>query len=209
MDIAEPKTLRVSRNTEEISAHHFFKMRDTGDMQWMYPKFDGWTEIKEQLPENVEELAADIQDEYAKLTNNNTTSLYIECLDDIELAATRIYGASILLDAVNRRWGFMEADIQKQYIETLKGWNFLLNPTKPIKEECERLAKQLRAAKTKLKRLEKEKVDMERKSADKGVNLLEILVGVKNVLKRDLDLKKISLREWHYTLESLSTKKSA
>lgn len=211
MDNGNPKrkTLRISRNCDEITAHHFFKLRDTGDLQWLYPKYDGWDDITEKLPENAREYRNDILDEYAKLTKNNTTLQYMDCVDDIESAATRIYGVAIMLDAIRLRWDFMADDTKKQYIEKLRFWNFILHTGKPLKEELERLQKQLRAAKTKLKRLEKERNDMEDSLKKDGIDIVKFKVLVQNILKRDIDLNKMSIKEWHYTIESLPRKKAA
>lgn len=209
MDIAKPKTVKISRNCDEISAHHFFKLRDTGDLQWLYPKYDGWEDISKKLPENAREHADNIADEYSKLIKNNTTLQYMECVDDIENLATRIYGVSILLEAIKMRWHFMNKEIQKEYIEKLKGWNFLLNPTKPLKDELARLHRQLRAAKTKLRKLENDRKQLESNLKKDGVDIVKFKVMVQNILKRDINLKKISIKEWHYTIESLPRKKAA
>lgn len=211
MDDANPKrkTVRVSRNCDEISAHHFFKLRETSDLQWLYPKYDGWKEVSHKLPENAQEYADDIADEYSKLIKNNTTMRYMDCIDDIESAATRIYGTAIMLDVIRLRWELMDAPTQQQYLEKLRFWNFVLNPQKPLKKELERLHKQLRHAKTKLKQLEKERSDMEKSLEEEGVDIVKFKVMVQNILKRDIDLKKISIKEWHYTTDSLPRKKAA
>ena len=203
------KTLKVSRNCDEITAHHFFKLRETGDLQWLYPKYDGWKDITKKLPENAKEYADAIADEYSKLIKNNTTLQYMDCVDDIETAATRIYGLSIMLEVIRLRWHLMGKEMQEKYIEKLRNWNFLLNPKKPLKKELERLQRQLRAAKTKLKRLEKERSNIEEGLKKEGVDIIKFKVAVQNVLGRDLNLKKMSIKEWHYTIESLPRKKAA
>lgn len=205
----ERKTVRISRNCDEITAHHFFKLRETGDLQWLYPKYDGWESVADRLPDNAKDYASDIADEYSKLIKNNTTLQYMDCVDDIEAAATRIYGVAIMLDAIRLRWEYMDGETRLRYIEKLKFWNFLLNPSKPLDKELERLQKQLRAAKTKLKRLEKEREQMEKGLKDKGVDIIEFKVMVQNILKRDINLNKISIKEWHYTVKSLPRKKAA
>lgn len=211
MDVGDTKqkTVRISRNCDEITAHHFFKLRESGDLQWLYPKYDGWEDITKKLPENAKEYADDIADEYSKLIKNNTTLQYMDCIDDVETAATRIYGVAIMLDAIRLRWKFMSKEIRNQYIEKLKFWNFLLNPSKPLKDELKRLHRQLRAAKTKLKRLEKERSNIEDGLKQEGVDIVKFKVTVQNILKRDINLKKISIKEWHYTVESLPRKKAA
>ena len=211
MDNAQPKLtkVKISRNCDEISAHHFYKLRETSDLQWLYPKYDGWEEIADRLPENAQEVSENIADEYSKLIKNNATMAYMECIDDIENLVTRIYGVSIILDNIKARWGFMAEDVRQDYIDTLKGWNFIFRPEKGIEKELERLFKQVRAARTKLKRLEADKKQMENKSAKKGVDLTKLKVQVQNILKRDIDLRKISIKEWHYTLESLPRKQAA
>lgn len=206
---SQHETVRISRNCDEITAHHFFKLRDSGDLQWLYPKYDGWDDITAKLPENAREYADDIADEYAKLTKNNTTLQYMDCVDDIEAAATRIYGVAVMLEVIRLRWHIMKDEIKEEYIKKLKFWNFLLNPSKPLKEELERLHKQLRAAKTKMKRLEKERDDMEEGLKKDGIDIVKFKVLVQNILKRDIDLNKISIKEWHYTIESLPRKKAA
>lgn len=205
----ERKTLRISRNCDEITAHNFFKLRETGDLQWLYPKYDGWKDVSNRLPKNAKDFADDIADEYSKLIKNNTTLQYMDCVDDIENAATRIYGTAVMLDVIRLRWKLMSKETQDRYIEKLKFWNFLLNPKKPLKQELERLHRQLRAAKTKLKRLENDRDKMEAGLKKEGVDIVKFKVTVQNILKRDIDLKKISIKEWHYTIESLPRKKAA
>lgn len=205
----ERKTLRISRNCDEISAHHFFKLRETGDLQWLYPKYDGWDEIAGDLPKNAKEISLDIADEYSKLIKSNRTMQYMDCLDDIETAATRIFGVAVMLDMIKSRWHFMDKETQEQYLERLRNWNFALNTSKPLKDELDRLHRQLRAAKTKLKRLENERDQMEKSLKEDGVDVVKFKVAVQNILKRDIDLKKISIKEWHYTIESLPRKKAA
>lgn len=203
------KVVRISRNCDEITAHHFFKLRETGDLQWMCPKYDGWKDISDRLPENTRECADDIADEYSKLTKNNTTLQYMEYIDDIEAAATRIYGAAVMLDMISLRWKSMSEESRAKYIKLLANWNFILNTSKPLDKELDRLHRQLRAAKTKLKRMEKEKEIMERDLKKEGVDIVEFKVTIQNLLKRDIDLKRISIKEFHYTVKSVSNKKSA
>lgn len=211
MDNANPerKTLRISRNCDEISAHHFFKLRETNDLQWLYPKYDGWEDVSGDLPENAAEFKVDIIDEYSRLIKNNRTMQYMDCLDDIEQAASRIYGTAAMLDIINLRWHLMDKDTQERYLEKLRNWNFLINTNKPLDKELERLRRQLRAAKTKLKRLENEREQIEKSLKDDGVDIVKFKVAVQNTLKRDIDLKKITIKEWHYTVESLPRKKAA
>lgn len=211
MDNSNPKrkTVKVSRNCDEISAHHFFKLRKTGDLQWLYPKYDGWADVTDRLPDNARQYADEIADEYSKLIKNNTTMQYMDCVDDIEAASTRIYGTAIMLDVIRLRWHLMTEDTKKEYIERLRNWNFLLNPKKPLKEELDRLHKQLRAAKTKLKKLEGERKQIEKGLKSEGVDIIQFKVMVQNALGRDIDLKKISIKEWHYTVKSLPRKKAA
>lgn len=209
MDTAEPTPIRISRNCEEISAHNFYKLRDTGDLQWLSPSFEGWGDIKDKLPENAQEVADDIADEYSILTKNNKTLQYMELVDDTEIAATRIYGASILLDNINRRWYMMAEHVRDEYVKTLGKWNFILDVRKPLADELKRLYRQVKAAKTKLKRLEKEKESLEKEFKKDGTDVIQLKVNIQNILKRDIDLRKISIKEWHYTLESIPRKKSA
>lgn len=209
MDTVKHKTLRISRDCDEITAHNFFKLRDTRDLQWLYPKYDGWEDISEKLPENAQECADNIMDEYSKLIKNNTTLQYMDCIEDLESAATRIYCVSALLENIRLRWLFMKEDVRKEYIAVLKGWNFLFNPEKPLKDELGRLHRQLRAAKTKMKKLEADRKLLESNLKKGGVDIVKFKVMVQNILKRDIDLKKISIKEWHYTIESLPRKKAA
>lgn len=207
MGTRKSKTVRISRDCEEISAHNFFKLRDTGDLQWICPDFEGYGQVK--LPEDADAKASEILEEYAKLTKNDKTLDYIENVRDLEKAVTRILGASIMLDAIDKRWYMMSEETQNSYAERLGRWNFILNRSKPMDQELQRLYRQLRAAKTKVKRLEASKDQMEKGFSKKNIDIVEVLVQVKNILKRDIDLKKISIKEWHYTVSSIPKKKAA
>ena len=178
--------------------HNFDQIRKEGDLTWLVYGYDGFGNVTITL--DAPKIWDEIINEYSELTQNNKTLQYFELVSDSSDMETRIIQVTALLKQLDER-PLMDKDIKKRYVEELSGWRFYYNDSKDHIEEVERLKKQLEVVKQKLRLQEKDKESFEGKQ-DKG-DLIELKVLVQNAIKRHIDLRRISVKEWVYTLNNL------
>lgn len=192
------KPIRLYQNCSELPMYNFDLCRKDSDPKWLVYGYDGWGEVT--VPEGVEKVWDDITNEFAVLTSNNSTMQYFDlCADESDMRI-RIEMVNALLWQIETRPN-MKDEIFKGYCNELRRWRFYFNESKDKAQEIKRLKKQLEVVQSKLKLLLDDKENFEKKN--KSSDLLKIKVSVQNILKRDIDLKKISVKEWILTLDNL------
>lgn len=192
MDINESVDIRVYRSCDELPMYNFDKVKTEG-FKWLVYGYDGWGEV--ETPEDIESIWGDILNEYAQLTENNTSLYYFELLADISDLQTRLTIVSALLYGLESRWHTMAPDVKKDYIQELKDWRFYFNPASP-KDEFDRMHGQIRAVETKIKIKEKELKDFETAQGKGNEDLNKIKVKIQRIIKMRVDLKITSVKEW-------------
>ncbi len=192
------KDVRLYKDCSELPMHNFEEARKDNNFKWLVYGYDGWGDI--EVPEKTIEIWDDILNEYAALTKNNKTIQYFEIWSDLSDLETRIIQANVLLFQLESR-PQMEKQLKESYIKELGKWHFFYNSSKDHNQEIKRLKKHIGVVKTKLVLLESDKENFEKKN--KTSDLIKIKVAVQNILKRDIDLRKISVKEWIITLDNL------
>lgn len=196
MDIKQD--VRIYQNCDELLLLNFEKLKETKNLKWIVWGYDGWGDV--EVPSNAREVWDNILDEYVELTKNNRTLQYFDSIVDVSNEETRVLQVSILLKEVAERVR-MDKDTKQLYIKELAGWAFYYNDGKEHQSEVKRLYKQLEVVKTKLELMRQDKNKFE-DGNDKS-DLMDLIVKVQNALKRNIDKRKITVKEWVYTLNNL------
>lgn len=204
MDINQ--TIILYKSCADLPMHNFNEVRKTGDFSWLVVGYDGYKKVKGLNDKKAKKRWDDIQEDYLQLTKNNTTIQYFELIVDQSDLRVRYEHAKAILTQLEERPS-IDPEIKKAYIQELREWRFYLNEGKSFEKEIERLVRQLKAVKMKIKMMGDEIDSAERKRP--SMNLVKLKVDVQNIIKRDIDLKKISVEEWVYTLDNLSKNKAA
>ena len=197
-------TIRVYQNCDEIPAYNFFEINKTKDFKWLVYGYDGWGDV--ELTDDIEDVWSDITNEYSGLVKNNKTIGYFEKVVDLSDLTVRFEMGKTLIEQLAER-PLMSDDTKKLYITELRHWRFYINESNALLDEVNKVIKQLKAIRMKIQLLNSEVSKYEESKGE--TDIMKIKVAVQNVIKRDIDLKKISIKEWIYTLESLPKTKAA
>lgn len=192
--------IRLYQNCDELPMYNFEQIRNKQDYTWLVHGYDGFGSVV--LPINAPEVWDNIINEYSTLTENNRTLEYFDIIVDGSDMEVRIVNATALLKQLDER-PLMDEETKKMYTDELAGWRFYYNYSKDHEKEIERLINQLEVVKQKHRMLAKEKEDFEGKQ-EKG-DLIKLKVLVQNAIKRHIDLRQVSVKEWVYTLDNLKT----
>jgi len=196
--------IKVSRNCDEITAHNFFALNKDKDYSWLIPGYDGWEEIT-VFPIDTPIHYKNIINEYAEITENNSTLQYFELIADKTDEESRLLVAKAILEQLEIRWFVMPEEIRKEYIDELRFHRFYFNEGKPPAQEIERIKKQFAVVNMKIEQL-KQRIKPFEKEMD-NVDIIDVKIKMQNIIKRDIDLKKMSIKEFSKTL--MSFKKAA
>ena len=211
MENQPDKIIKISRNCDEISAHNFFEMNKTKDFSWLIPGFDGWEEIT-AFPINTPLHWENIINEYSAINKNNKTLQYFELLMDLSELEARIFSGKVLIYQLERRWNHMDAETRESYIKELLGHRFYFNKSKPLDREFKKINNQFEVISMKIesikKRIEPFENDFKDNDSDQ-LDIIDVKIKIQNILKRDIDLRKMSIKEFTKTLKSLTHKKAA
>lgn len=191
-DILFPPVIYTS--CEDLKKWNFDKISETNDFKYLISGSENGR--KTVAPENGAQIWDGILQEYAELTANNKALQYFEMLADVSDMENRAYFARVLLTQLNSRYHSMREEIRKEYLKELRAVRFYINESKPLKEEIERLARQLKTVETKLEAKTKEAKEFEEKNFTGEVNTTQIKVKIQKALKVQIDLKQISVTEW-------------
>ena len=194
MDTNTIVKIRLYRDCSQLPMQNFDMIRSSGNLEWLVYGYDGWGEI--DIPEDAEDVWGNILNEYAELTENNTSLYYFELLAEISDIQTRITVAGALLYGLESRWQKMNNETKKEYIEQLKDWRFYFNSALNPADEFERLHGQLKAVDMKLKIKESEQKDFETAQGKGGGDLIKVKAKIQRVIKMRIDLKLTSVKEW-------------
>lgn len=186
--------------------YSFMQMSKTSDYSWLIIGYDGWEEI-EAFPIQTPQYWKDISNEYAELAQDNKTIQYFEIITELSDAEARLYAGKVLLSQLAERWLVMKKETKKQYINELHGHRFYFNIDKNPKDEFERIMKQFKAAQMRIEML---KGKLEKFETDTDpVDLIDVKIQIQEFLKRDIDLKKMSIKEFCKTLKRITNKQAA
>ena len=200
MDTTPDVIIKISRNCDEISAHNFFALNKEKDYSWLIPGYDGWEEIT-TFPIDTPVHYENIINEYTQITENNSTLQYFELKVDLTDEESRILAGKSLLFQLETRWGFMTEELKKAYIKELHGHRFHFDVRKPILEEIDRIKKQFSVVEMKIEQLKKRIKPFE--EDNDIIDIVDVKIKMQNIIKRDIDLKKMSIKEFSKTLMSL------
>lgn len=179
---------------DELKKWNFDKISETNDYKYLVAGSEFGKTC--EAPENGQEIWDGILQEYAEKTENHKTLLYFELLAEISDMENRAYFGEVLLTQLNSRYHSMREEIRKEYFKELRAIRFYINESKPLKNEIERLVRQLKAVKTKLELKAGEAREFEEKNFKGEVSTLQLKVKIQRALKVNIDLKQISVSEW-------------
>ncbi|MCG9970991.1 hypothetical protein [Christiangramia crocea] len=204
--------MRFYQNCDEISKWNFDQIQKTQDLRFLVYGYEyGELKFSKGEKEKAKEVWDNILNEYSEKTGNNKTLLYFELIYDRNELEDRVYYGSILLTQLSRRSFSMDKDIKKEYIDTLRRYQFLLNEGKPFIDELKRLNNQMKVVKMKLEQKNKAVEDFEEKNFSKeGISTIDLKIKIQRICKIQLDLKNISVTEWlGWINEALNSKQAA
>lgn len=182
--------------------HNFDMVKKDKSYNWLVYGYDGWGGV--ELPDNSSEVWESIVNEYSELTKSNTMFQYLDLCSDESDMLTRVEMANALIYQIESRPNMFKETF-KAYCKELRRWKFYYNEGKNRESELKRLKKQLEVVVGKIKLLQGEKKEFEQ--SNKGSDLITTKVRVQNIIKRDIDLRKISVKEWIVTLNTLPKNK--
>lgn len=201
--------IRLYSNCDEIPKWNFDKINETQDYKYLVYGYDGWGDVN--VPKNAKEVFESIMEEFSELTVSNKTWRYFELVKDVNDLDNRAYFGKMLLNQLAKRRLSMPKDIRDQYAEQLREFGFYLNDGKPFIKEYERLQKQLKVVYMKLEQKSKEAQEFEGKNFtnNEEISTIKLKVKIQKILKVDLDLKRISVKEWLIWLDEAMNTKAA
>jgi len=178
---------------DELPVFNFYKIIETKDYSWLYVDFDGYNKI--EITNDIDNIWESIYTEYLELTGDSTSILYYEVVKELLYLQTRYNVVGTLLQQLSM--GKMSKQIFPHYVIELKKWQYNLDINKPLKEELERLARQLKSSKNRINIKEEERKSFEKKETGEKLSLIQQQVKLEQALSRnEIDTKKTVVSKW-------------
>lgn len=178
---------------DELPVFNFYKIIETKDYSWLYVDFDGYNKI--EITNDIDDIWESIYTEYLELTGDSTSILYYEVVKELLYLQTRYNVVGTLLQQLSM--GKMSKQIFPHYVIELKKWQYNLDDKKPLKEELERLARQLKSSKNRINIKEEERKSFEKKETGEKLSLIQQQVKLEQALSRnEIDTKKTVVSKW-------------
>jgi len=178
---------------DELPVFNFYKIIETKDYSWLYVDFDGYNKI--EITNDIDDIWESIYSEYLELTGDSTSILYYEVVKELLYLQTRYNVVGTLLQQLSM--GKMSKQIFPHYVIELKKWQYNLDDKKPLKEELERLARQLKSSKNRINIKEEERKSFEKKETGEKLSLIQQQVKLEQALSRnEIDTKKTVVSKW-------------
>lgn len=195
----------IFKNCDELPKYNFDKIQENGDLKWLVAGYNGYNDVN--LPEDSSERWNEIVREYGEIIGDDKTILRFELLLDIDEAITRLSTVNAIIKRLTYPRVYTNKSLVNEYSFELRKWRFYLNTSKPIKDELMRMGRQLKAAETKVKLMETQLKKYEVDDSN-AIDPLELKVVVQNIINRNINFKKISVKEWAITVKNAIKQKS-
>lgn len=183
------ETIRYSRNCDEITIYSFDQISSEGDLRNMVPLWDGYSDlsINEEL---AEEYWQDIFDEYCRLTDDNKMILYYDLIQDInKLKAKRIMMTNVIIIAQT----VDNFKILSQYLKFIERVGYKIDITKGVDNELKRILKKVKFIDN-IIRIKQSELNL-LGSNEESSPLIQQVVTIENHLKREIDIRKMSVKK--------------
>lgn len=193
------ETIKYYRSCEHLSIYRFHKIMETGNYCFLVKDWNEENEIEINKEEALS-IWGGIYNEYCKLTSNNKAIEYYRTSQSIAYLETRREVVGRILVQLTMRT--MKPEIFKEYIETIRRFDFVYEGDLPDVKKLEDLSRQIRAANNEIELLK----DTLQKlvSTGEGLPFEKELVKVEQALGRNIiDPRTTSVKKWVYLLEEI------
>lgn len=206
MDAIQHENIEYYDSCDNLPMYNWIKIKKTEDLSWLLV---GYSKAKKNavLPIELGCVWEEILTEYEEVTRSDKTEDYYETVIDISEAQKRVAIASLLLSRVEIKQHNKE--IFNGYVKELNGWGIHFNVKEPIETSIKKAERQIKAAQMKINTMMKEKQSHENGTKVNKTPILKIKGRVENIIKRHLNFKELSVSEWFYILQDLSTNKKS
>lgn len=174
--------IRYFKSCKDIFIYEFFQILETNDYRYLVKGWDEDEEIAIDQDKAKKKWEA-IYEEYCKLSEDNKALLYFAVFSELLYLETRFQVVAMLIQQLIKRSDDKEA--VALYAEELKAWKYRINLNNPIDGEIQRLHRQLKQSKNKI-RLKKDELEgFKPEKGEEPMSLTEQVVSLELALGKN------------------------
>lgn len=187
------RDITLFNSLDDLSIFRFDKI-SRGDYKWLIEEYTKKSEITEEdLPKDTLKVWEQLYIEYCELIKNTDAILiYVLTCEINHLEMIQVIVGNLIVQVAKGK----PVDVQKEYIDELHAWGFIMQESADFESEIIRLSNQLRASKGKLDRKITEYKEATKTDDNKKTTLIQQKVSLAISLKMNIDVHTTSVTEW-------------
>lgn len=192
------KKTHFYKGCSDIWIYNFDKIAKTNNYSYLVIGYDEYNEVKFD-EEKARKLWKEIYNDFCKRSNDNTSLLYYQLLEELGYLKMRKTIALVLLGQLE----YFEkmSEVHDFYITQLAKWNYEINIKSSLEDELKRMYRMVRFSDNKIGLMESE-IDLLRGDEDESMSLVKQAVKLaQNLGKERINTKKTTVEEWLAMLE--------
>lgn len=188
------------KGLSDIWIFNFDEIAKTSNYSYLVVGYNGYDEVEFDYIE-AQKLWKKLYNDFCKLSNDNTSLLYYELLDQLGYLKTR---KLFVLALLNQLKYFKKSNsIRKQYIFELSEWEYVIDPKNPLEDELKKMYQLVRANDNKIGLVESE-IAFLKDDEQESMSLVKQAIKLAQGLgKERIDTKDTTVEYWLELFEEL------
>ncbi len=191
------------KGCSDLSIFNFDQIAKTSNYSYLVISYDGYNEVDfDEI--KAQKLWKKIYNDFCKMSNDNTSLLYYELLNQLGYLKMRKLFVLALLNQLK----FFEKSnsIRKLYFLELAEWGYKIDPKNPMKDELKRMYQLVRANDNKIGLVESE-IEFLKEDEQEPMSLIKQAIKLEQGLDRnEINTKTTSVEKWLGLIDELKTR---